>query len=60
MLHEGMGKRHTATELIPAEVDDGAYDAVLADVSHLLESARRAARPTSEPAFGRVDAVLEG
>jgi hypothetical protein len=38
-----MGKKRAPTELVPAEVADDAYDAVLADVSLLLESARRAA-----------------
>jgi hypothetical protein len=35
-----MGKKRTPTELVPADIDD-AYEAVLADVSDLLESARR-------------------
>ena len=43
VLYEGMGKKRTPTELVPAEIDDDAYEAVLADVSDLLESARRAA-----------------
>ena len=38
-----MGKKRTPTELVPTEIDDTAYDAVLADVTDLLESARRAA-----------------
>jgi hypothetical protein len=38
-----MGRKRTPTELVPAEIADEAYAAVLADVSHLLESARRAA-----------------
>jgi predicted nuclease of restriction endonuclease-like (RecB) superfamily len=38
-----MGKKRTPTELVPAEIADDAYVAVLADVSDLLESARRAA-----------------
>ena len=38
-----MGKKRTPTELVPAEIDDAAYCAVLADVADLLESARRAA-----------------
>jgi predicted nuclease of restriction endonuclease-like (RecB) superfamily len=38
-----MGKKRTPTELVPTEIADDAYKAVLADVSNLLESARRAA-----------------
>ena len=38
-----MGKKRTPTELVPAEIADDAYEAVLADVSDLLESARHAA-----------------
>ena len=38
-----MGKKRTPTELVPAESDDDAYEAVLADVTDLLESARHAA-----------------
>ncbi len=37
-----MGKKRVPTELIPAAIDD-AYSAVLADVTELLESARRTA-----------------
>jgi predicted nuclease of restriction endonuclease-like (RecB) superfamily len=36
-----MGKKRTPTELV--EIDNDAYHAVLADVAHLLESARHAA-----------------
>ena len=43
MLYVGMGKKRTPTELVPAEIADDAYGAVLADISDLLESARRAA-----------------
>jgi hypothetical protein len=38
-----MGKKRILSELVPAGIDDGAYAAVLADVTDLLESARRAA-----------------
>jgi predicted nuclease of restriction endonuclease-like (RecB) superfamily len=38
-----MGKKRTSTDLIPAGISDDAYEAVLTDVSDLLESARRAA-----------------
>ena len=38
-----MGKKRIPTELVPAEIDDAAYGAVLADVTDLLESARHAA-----------------
>jgi hypothetical protein len=38
-----MGKKRIPPGLIPAEIDDTAYAAVLTDVAHLLESARRAA-----------------
>jgi predicted nuclease of restriction endonuclease-like (RecB) superfamily len=38
-----MRKKRTPTELVPAEIADDAYQAVLADISDLLESARRAA-----------------
>ena len=38
-----MGKKRTSTDLIPAGITDDAYEAVLADASDLLESARRAA-----------------
>jgi predicted nuclease of restriction endonuclease-like (RecB) superfamily len=38
-----MGKKRLPTELVPTEIDDIAYGAVLADVTDLLESARRAA-----------------
>src|SRR5262249_38228878 len=38
-----MGKKRTPTELVPTEIADDAYEAVLADISGLLESARRAA-----------------
>ena len=37
-----MGKKRTPTELVPAEIAD-AYEAVLADVAALVESARHAA-----------------
>ena len=37
-----MGKKRIPSELVPAAIDD-AYSAVLADVTDLLESARRAA-----------------
>jgi predicted nuclease of restriction endonuclease-like (RecB) superfamily len=43
LLYEGMGKKRIPTELVPAEIDDAAYGVVLADVTDLLESARRAA-----------------
>ena len=43
VLYGGMGKKRIPTELVPAEIDDAAYGAVLADVADLLESARRAA-----------------
>ena len=43
MLYEGMGKKRVPTELVPAEIDDAAYGVVLADVTDLLESARRGA-----------------
>jgi predicted nuclease of restriction endonuclease-like (RecB) superfamily len=43
VLYEGMGKKRTPTELVPAEIADDAYEAVLADVIALLESARHAA-----------------
>ncbi len=42
VLYEGMGKKRIPTELVPTEIDDTAYGAVLADVTDLLESARRA------------------
>ncbi len=38
-----MGKKRTPTELVPAVIDDDAYEAVLAGVTALLESARHAA-----------------
>jgi predicted nuclease of restriction endonuclease-like (RecB) superfamily len=38
-----MGKKRTSTDLVPSAIADDAYQAVLADVSGLLESARRAA-----------------
>jgi DUF1016 N-terminal domain len=38
-----MGKKRIPTKLVPALIDDTAYGAVLADVTDLLESARRAA-----------------
>jgi predicted nuclease of restriction endonuclease-like (RecB) superfamily len=38
-----MAKKRTPTELVPAEIDDSAYDAILADVTELLEAARQAA-----------------
>jgi hypothetical protein len=38
-----MGKKRTPTELVPVEIADDAYGAVLADISDLLASARRAA-----------------
>jgi hypothetical protein len=38
-----MGKKRTPTELVPAEIADDAYEAVLAGITELLESARRAA-----------------
>jgi predicted nuclease of restriction endonuclease-like (RecB) superfamily len=38
-----MGKKRIPTELVPTEIDDIAYGAVLADVTDLLESARRTA-----------------
>lgn len=43
VLYEGMGKKRTPTELVPAVIDDDAYEAVLAGVTALLESARHAA-----------------
>ena len=43
MIYGDMGKKRTPTDLVPAEFDDDAYKAVLADVSHLLELARRGA-----------------
>jgi hypothetical protein len=38
-----MGKKRIPTELVPTEIDDIAYGAVLADIADLLESARHAA-----------------
>jgi hypothetical protein len=38
-----MGKKRTPTELVPTEIADDAYKAVLAGITELLESARRAA-----------------
>ncbi len=38
-----MSKNRAPTELVPAEITDDAYEAVLADVSDLVDSARRAA-----------------
>ncbi|MGP0063014.1 MAG: PDDEXK nuclease domain-containing protein, partial [Isosphaeraceae bacterium] len=38
-----MGKKRTPTGLVPAEIPDDAYEAVLAGITELLESARRAA-----------------
>jgi predicted nuclease of restriction endonuclease-like (RecB) superfamily len=43
VLYEGMGKKRIPTELVPTEIDDIAYDTVLADVTDLLESARHVA-----------------
>ncbi len=43
MLYGGMAKKRTSTGLVPAEIDDTSYAAVLASVSELLESARHAA-----------------
>jgi predicted nuclease of restriction endonuclease-like (RecB) superfamily len=43
MLYGDMGKKRTSTDIVPAGIADDAYDVVLADISHLLESARRAA-----------------
>jgi hypothetical protein len=42
LLYGGMAKKRAPTELVPAAID-AAYGAVLADVTHLLESARRTA-----------------
>jgi predicted nuclease of restriction endonuclease-like (RecB) superfamily len=41
-----MGKKRVPTELVPAASDEAAYAAVLADLTDLLESARRAAART--------------
>jgi hypothetical protein len=41
-----MGGKRTPTELAPTGIDDIAYDAVLADVTVLLESARGFQTPT--------------
>lgn len=38
-----MGKKRTPTDLVPVEIDDDLYKAVLTDVADLLETARRAA-----------------
>ena len=43
VLYEGMAKKRTPTELVPIEIADDAYEAVLAGITELLESARRAA-----------------
>jgi hypothetical protein len=37
------GKKRIPTELVPVDIDDDAYNSVLTDVAHLLESARHAA-----------------
>jgi predicted nuclease of restriction endonuclease-like (RecB) superfamily len=42
VLYGGMGKKRITTELTSTGIDDLAYDAVLADVTVLLESARGA------------------
>src|SRR5215467_5396019 len=38
-----MAKKRVPTELVPATIDETAYAAVLADLTDLLESARRSA-----------------
>ena len=43
MLYGSTVKKRTSTELVPTEIDDTAYCAVLTDVTDLLESARHAA-----------------
>jgi hypothetical protein len=43
MLYEGMAKKRSSTELLPAKLDDTAYATILASVSELLETARHAA-----------------
>jgi hypothetical protein len=42
MIYEGMGRKRTPTELVPAESDD-AYALILDGIAALLESARHAA-----------------
>ena len=48
VLYEGMGKKRTPTELLPAGID-AAYEAALADVTELVESARHAAARSLTP-----------
>ena len=43
MLYRGMAKKRNSFELVSSHADDSEYDTVLADVAHLLESARSAA-----------------
>ena len=43
MLYRGMAKKRNSTELVLSHADESEYDTVLADVAHLLESARSAA-----------------
>ena len=37
VLYEGMAKKRTPTELVPIEIADDAYEAVLAESRNLLE-----------------------